>query len=587
MRGGRYATFSYMKNQDIAAIFNEIAQYLEIRDDNPFKIRAYRKAALNIESLSVPVEEMAEEDRLEEIPGIGKDLALKVREFLSTGRVQHLEDLKRETPQGLLTLLEVQGIGPRTARHLYDTFGIESIEQLEQLAREHKLAGLPGIKEKTEDNILKGIEFLKQGRDRFPLGVALPLAEEVIEHLKELKTVMTCTAAGSVRRRKETVRDVDILVTAADPVLVTDAFVGMPSVKQILSHGSTRSSVILDNGLQMDLRVVDPSSYGAALCYFTGSKAHNIRLREMGVAAGLKINEYGIFDVATDRRLGGEKEEDLYRLLGLSYVPPELREDTGEIEAARDDQLPRLVELDDLRGDFHVHSTHSDGNQSILQMAAAARELGLEYFVLTDHTRSLGVARGLKEEDLMAQRAEIDEVNRKLKGFTVLHGAEVNVLSDGSLDVSDEVLARLDFVVASIHSGFTQSKEQMTRRAVAAMENPHVDLLGHPTGRLLGQRKGYDIDMDEVIKAARRTGTALEINAYPARLDITDIACRKAKEAGVTLAIATDAHQIDQFRNLEYGVWVARRGWLGKKNLLNCLSLNQLAARKRKDTRRK
>lgn len=575
-----------MKNQEIATIFNEIAQYLEIRNDNLFKIRAYRKAALNIENLSASIEEVAERDLLEDIPGIGKDLALKIREFLSTGKVEHLEELKHDTPKGLLALLEVQGIGPKTARHLYDTFGIESIEQLEKLAREHKLAGLPGMKEKTEENILKGIEFLKQGKGHFPLGVALPLAEEVVDRLKKLGGVAHCTPAGSVRRRRETVKDVDILVTAADPEPVMDAFVGMPRVKHVLSRGTTRSSVILDNGLQMDLRVVDPASYGAALCYFTGSKAHNIRLREMGVAAGLKINEYGIFDVATEKRLGGEKEEDLYRLLGLSYVAPELREDAGEVEAAKGKRLPRLVEPDDLLGDFHMHSTYSDGNYTIMEMAVAAKELGLKYAVLTDHTRSLGVARGLAEDELLAQRAEIDAVNKRLKGFTVLHGAEVNVLSDGTLDVSDETLAQLDFVVASIHSGFTQSREQITRRAVAALENPHVDLLGHPTGRLLGQRKGYDIDMDEVIRAAARTGTALEINAYPARLDITDIVCRKAKEAGVMVAIGTDAHQADQLRYLQYGLWVARRGWLEKKDLLNCLSVKQLLGRKRKSSRR-
>ncbi len=565
-----------MKNQQIADIFNRIALLLELRDDNPFKIRAYRRAALNIENLTDSIEEIARKDQLEEIPGIGKDLALKIKEFIATGKVHHQEELQKKIPEGMVALIGVPGIGPKTAKQLYDAFKVTSLKELERLAKTHKIAGLPGIKEKTEENILRGIEFSKKGTDRRPLGVVLPVAEEVLSYLRKLKEVQKVEIAGSLRRRRETVRDIDILTTSSNPKKVMEVFIGLPGVKEVLSHGETRSSVTLEQGIQMDLRVVEPESYGAALAYFTGSKAHNIRLRELGVRKGLKINEYGIFEVKTDKRIGGAEEEDIYRILGLPYIPPELREDTGEVEAAMEGRLPHLVELSDIRGDFHVHTRQSDGNNTILEMALAAKRAGREYIVITDHTKSLGIARGLNEEALLAQKKEIAEVNRELKGFTVLHGAEVNILSDGTIDIEEAVLAQLDFVVASIHSGFMQSREQLTRRAVKALQNPNVDVLAHPTGRLLGEREGYDIDLDQVIKAAKKAGKALEINAYPVRLDLTDISSKKAKEAGVKLVIATDSHQTDQLRFMEYGVGVARRGWLEKKDLLNCLTVKEL-----------
>lgn len=572
-----------MKNQEIARIFNDIADLLEIKGENPFRIRAYRRAALNIEGLTKDVAETPK-DELMKIPGIGQDLASKIEEYVKTERLQFYEDLKKEVPEGLSMLLSVPSLGPKTAKLFYEKLKIKDLQDLERLAREHKLSGLPGIKEKTEENILKGIEMLKRGMERQPLGKVLPLANDILEHLKKKAPVNKLSIAGSIRRWKDTIKDIDILATSENPKEVMNTFIHYPQVKDVLMHGPTKSSIIIKEGLQVDLRVVEEDSFGAALAYFTGSKAHNIRLREMAVKAGLKINEYGIFREKDDKKLGGKKEEDIYRILGLPYIPPELREDTGEIEAALSESLPKLVELSDIKGDLHVHSKWSDGSHDFEELIDAARERGYKYIAITDHSKGLGIARGLNAERLMEEKKEIEAINKRLRGFRLLAGIEMDIRSDGTMDLPDDVLKEMDIVVASIHSGFRQSKEQITKRLISAMRNPFVNIIAHPTGRLIGERDPYDVDMNQILKVAQETGTVIEINAYPLRLDLNDIHVKMAKEMGVQIVISTDTHITNQFDYMAYGVSIARRGWLEKVDILNTLSYDSLikAFRKKK-----
>lgn len=564
-----------MKNQEIAKIFNDIADILELKGENLFRIRAYRRAALNIESFTKNVAETPR-DELLQIPGIGQDLAAKIEEYVGTGSLRLYEDLKRDLPEGFSTLLSVPGLGPKTAKLLSDKLKVKNLEDLERLARGHKLRGIPGIKEKTEENILKGIEMLRRGMDRQPLGKVLPIADDIVENLKRRSRVRKIIVAGSIRRWKDTVRDIDILATAEDSKAVMNAFVRLPHVKDVLMKGPTKSSVIIHEGLQVDLRVVEEGSFGAALAYFTGSKEHNIRLREMAVKAGLKINEYGIFRERDDKRIGGEEEEDVYRALGLPFIPPELREDSGEIEAAIEARLPNLVTLGDIKGDLHVHTKRSDGSHDFDELIAAARKRGYQYIAITDHSKGLGIARGLSEERIIEEKKEIEAINQKLKGFRLLAGVEVDIRSDGNMDFPDEILSQLDIVIASVHSGFRQSKEQITKRMISAMRNPYVSIIAHPTGRLIGERDPYEVDMEEVLRQAKKTGTAVEINAYPLRLDLNDIHAKMAKEMGVKMAISTDAHVISQFDYLPYGVSIARRGWLEQRDVLNTMSYDEL-----------
>jgi len=564
-----------MKNQEIAKIFNDIADLLEIKGENPFRIRAYRRAAQNVEGLTKDVAETPQEG-LMKVPGIGKDLAGKIEEYVRTGRLQFYEDLKREVPGGLSQLLSVPSLGPKTAKRLFEKLDIRDIDSLEKLAREHKLCGLSGIKEKTEENILKGIEMLRRGKERQPLGKVFPLANDILEHLRKKAPIKKLSVAGSIRRWKDTIKDIDILATSENPKEVMKAFVHLPHVKEILMQGPTKSSVILHEGLQVDLRVVEEDSFGAALAYFTGSKAHNIRLREMAVRLGLKINEYGIFRERDEKKLGGREEEDVYRILGLPYIPPEMREDTGEVEAALSGRLPKLVELKDIKGDFHVHSKWSDGSHDFGQLVEEARKRGYEYIAITDHSKGLGIARGLTEERLMEEKKRIDALNKRLKGFRLLSGIEVDVRSDGQLDLPDGILKKLDVVIASIHSGFKQNREQITKRLVSAMKNHYVSIIAHPTGRLIGERDSYDVDINEFLKMAKETGKAIEINAYPLRLDLNDVHARMAKEMGIPLVIGTDTHVINHFDYMAYGVSIARRGWLEKRDILNTLSYNTL-----------
>jgi DNA polymerase (family 10) len=565
-------------NAQIAKIFHEIADLLELKGENPFRVRAYRRGAMNVEGMPKDLSSLGEEE-ITSIPGIGKDLAGKVRQYAETGRIDLHEELKREIPPGLLSILRVPGVGPKTAKLLHDRRNVKSLEDLEALARGKKLAGLPGIQEKTEENILKGIELLKKGRERFPLGKVLPLARNLVELLREAVPHGKIELAGSIRRWKETIKDIDVLATAKNPDAIAKAFVRLPVVGEVLERGTTKCSILTPEGIQVDLRVVEEDSFGAALQYFTGAKAHNIKLREMASRRGWKINEYGLFRESDDKRIAGKDEEGIYSALGLPFIPPELREDAGEIEAAQKGKLPDLLSLEDIRGDLHAHTKWSDGSHDLEVLVKAAKKRGYRYLAITDHSKGLGVAHGLDEKRVREEIAQIDAANRKLSGFQVLKGIEVDIRSDGSLDLSDEVLSDLDIVVASIHSGFKQGREQITKRLLSAVRHPCVSVIAHPTGRLIGERDPYDADMEAVFREAARRGIAMEINAHPVRLDLNDQHARMAKGYGIPIVISTDTHITANLENMEYGVGVARRGWLEKGDVLNTLGIAALMKR--------
>lgn len=564
-----------MINSEIANIFDGIADLLEVKGDNPFRIRAYRRAAQNVLTLPDDLSTFSLDD-LMKLPGIGKDLALKITEYTESGTISAWEKLKAEIPEGILDLLAIPGLGPKTVKLIFDTLQITSLEELEQAAQTGRLEQLPNIREKTVENILKGIAMIKRGRERIPIGTGLPVANEIIDYLKDHAPVKNISLAGSLRRWKETIKDIDVLVTADSPKKVMDVFVHMPRVADTVSKGLTKSSVVLSDGISVDLRVVEKDSYGAALQYFTGSKEHNIRMRERAVKKGLKINEYGIFQEKSGKKLGGKREKDIYTALGMDYIEPEMREDRGEIEAALSRELPALITEKDIRGDLHVHSDWSDGSHPIEEIAREAKKRGYEYIALTDHSKGLGVAHGLTEERIRRQMREIDRVNGRMKGFTILKGTEVDIKSDGSLDFPDTILKHLDIVVASVHSGFKQSREKITYRLVNAMKNPFVTVIAHPTGRLIGERDAYDVDMEQILSVAAETGTAIEINAYPLRLDLNDIYARKAKEMGIPIVISTDTHVATQYAYMSYGIAVSRRAWLGKKDVINTRGIRAL-----------
>ncbi len=564
-----------MKNQQIAKIFNELAQLLELKNESIFRIRAYRRAAQNIADFSKDVA-MCSEEELMQLPGIGKDLAAKIKEYCETGKVAAHEKMIKEIPSGVLDLSRIPGLGPKTAKMFYEQLKIRSIEELEAQARAGKLAGLRGIQKKTEENIIKGIEQLSHATGRHLIGRVIPLADDIMRRLKEGAPVGKIAVAGSIRRWKETVKDVDILTTSQEPEKVMDLFVKLPHVIRVLAQGPTKSSVITDNGIQADLRVVEEDSFGAALQYFTGSKQHNIRLREMAVKAGLKINEYGVFKEPGDRKIGGVNEEDVYKALNLPYIPPELREDTGEIDAALEGRLPDLITLEDIKGDLHVHTKWSDGRHDLGTLVEAARKKGYQYIAITDHTKGLGVTHGLDEARLAEEERLIDDANKKLSGFRILKGTEIDIRSDGKLDLPGTALAGLDIVVASIHSGFKQSREQITERILSAIRNPYVNVIAHPTGRLIGERDAYAVDMEAILKEAAKYGVAMEVNAYPQRLDLSDGHLRMAKEYGVQIMINTDTHITNHFDYMTYGVSIARRGWVEEKDVLNALPYERL-----------
>jgi DNA polymerase (family 10) len=567
-----------MKNFEVARLFDLMADLLELRNENPFRIRAYRRAAQNLDTLPEDVEVLAREGRLDEVPGIGADLAAKITEYLRTGRMKDVEAARRGIPAGVVELMNIPGIGPRTARLLYEKEGIKSVARLETLARSGKLRGLPGIQAKTEQNILKGIELVRKGQERLPLGRALPLADELVRTLGRLPEVKEIDVAGSIRRRKDTIGDIDLLVASVKPARVMRAFAELPQVAEVLERGATKASIRHREGIQVDLRVVEPGCFGAALQYFTGSKQHNIRIREMAVKKGLKLSEYGVFRESTGRRIAGATEEEVYAAIGLPWIPPELREDQGEVEAARRDALPRLVELGDLRGDLHCHTKASDGHPTIEALVRAAMRRQYEYVVVTDHTKSARVARGLTADEMLAHAERIRAVQKRVPGIAVLAGAECDILSDGSLDYPDTVLAKLDLVVGAVHSRFKQPRAEMTRRICRALENPHVDVLAHPTGRLIGERSPYDVDLEHVFKTAKRHNKAMEINAHPHRLDLNDLHARRAHELGVLVAIDTDAHVLDELQAIQLGVATARRAWIEKAEVVNAWPLAKLRA---------
>ncbi|HEC16540.1 MAG TPA: DNA polymerase/3'-5' exonuclease PolX [Sedimenticola sp.] len=564
-----------VRNEDIAAVFDEMADLLEIEGANPFRVRAYRTAARNLRGLGREVAELVSGGAdLSALPGIGKALAAKIREMVQTGNVRALERLHQEVPASLEALLHIPGLGPKRVRALYEQLGVETLGQLEQAARAGRLRNLAGFGPKTEQNVLELIGAHSDQQRRFRRAGVQAHAEALVAYLKQAEGVTEVVVAGSYRRGKETVGDLDLLVTAAQPGAVMERFGAYEEVAEVVSRGPTRSTVILRSGLQVDLRVVAPENLGAALHYFTGSKAHNIQIRRLGQQRGLKINEYGVF--RDERRIAGETEESVFRTLGLPFIPPELRQGSGEIEAAREGRLPELVTLADLRGDLHLHTRDSDGNATIEEMALAAKKHGLEYIAITDHSWRLRIAHGLDAGRLLRQIEEIERLNERIKGIRILKGIEVDILEDGMLDLPDEVLSRLDLVIGAVHSRFRLSEKKQTARILRAMDQRYFSILAHPSGRLLLEREAYQVDMPRIIRHARERGCFLELNAQPKRLDLNDSHCRLAKEEGVPVAINSDGHNENACANLVHGIGQARRGWLEKGDVLNTRPLGGL-----------
>ncbi len=568
-----------MDNKDIARIFAEITDIMELQNENAFRVRAYQNAARVIENLSEPLQSLHEKQALETIDGIGKGIAEKIAELLETGSMAYYEELKSSIPPGLLDMIKVPNLGPKKAKLIYNHLQVASIEELKKAAEEGKLQFLPGMGKKSESKILKGIATLEQSTGRHTLGIAQPIALEILDRIKKITEVQRAEAAGSLRRGQETVGDVDILVSTQKPTEVMEEFLSTPGIDEILAKGQTKSSIVLKNKLQIDLRVVPEKSFGAALQYFTGSKAHNVKLRETAVKQKLKINEYGVFETGTDKKVAGETEESVYKSIELVWIPPELREGLDEIELARHNTLPRLIERSDIISALHNHTTASDGWMSLDELVKQAQKRGYKFIAVTDHSGSLGVANGLSPDRLKRQMDEIHEYNEKNKHFRVLTGTEVDIKANGSLDFPDDLLEQLDIVIAAIHSSFAQPLDKMMKRICNALENPHVDMISHPTGRLIGKRDALNIDKDELFSLAASTKTVLEINSYYLRLDLNDQHIREAKEYGVNFSIETDTHHIEDFDQLEFGIKTARRGRLSPNDVLNTLEIDDLMKR--------
>jgi DNA polymerase (family 10) len=563
-------------NSDIEAIFNEVADLLEIKGENPFRVRAYRNAARVIGGLSQSVADMVAQRRdLSELSGIGKDLAGKIEEVVRTGTLSFLTELQGQMPAGLSDLLKVPGLGPKRVAALNKQLGVTTLGELQEAAEQGRIHGLAGFGAKTEQRIAQEAARLQEeSAQRVKLVVAEQIAEPLVEYLRQTEGLDEIVVAGSYRRRRETVADLDILATCRKGTPIMDRFVSYEDVKQVLSQGDTRSTVVLRSGFQVDLRVVAQASYGAALMYFTGSKEHNIALRKIALGRKLKINEYGVFK--GKRRIAGRTEKEVFAQVGLPYIEPELRENRGEIEAARKGQLPPLLTLEDLRGDLHVHTKRTDGHDTIEELVAAAKKRGYSYIAITDHSKHVTIAHGLKPAQMRQQMKEIDRINRRLKGFTVLKATELDILEDGSLDLPDDVLADLDLTVCSVHYKFNLSMKQQTERILKAMENRHFHVLAHPTGRLINEREPYQVDMERIMKAARAHGCFLEVNAHPDRLDLNDIHCKMAKDMGVKVAVSTDTHRLGDLDYMRFGVGQARRGWLAADDVINTRSLAEL-----------
>ncbi|MER3570128.1 MAG: DNA polymerase/3'-5' exonuclease PolX [Patescibacteria group bacterium] len=566
-----------MKNQEIAKLLRMIAIYLEMKGIQ-FKPQAYEKAAYSIEALDEDIEEFFKKkgrEGLKSLPGVGESIAEKIIEYLKTGKIKELEELKKEVPVDVETLTNIEGVGPKIVYKLYKALGIKTIDDLEKACREHKIRRLPGFGQKSEEKILKGIEFYKQSGGRFILGFIYPLVENLIKYLKESGLAKKVIPAGSYRRKKETVGDIDILATSDKPEKLMDYFVKFPEIDYIYGQGPTKTNVRLKNGLDVDLRVVEDKSFGAALMYFTGSKDFNIQTREIAIKKGWKLNEYGLFD-KNEKMIAGETEEEIFEKLGMQYIPPEMRENKGEIQLALEHKLPKIIDYQALKGDLQIQTNWSDGQNSIEEMVEEAIKLGLEYICITDHTKGLAVAGGLDEKMFLKQFEEIDKLNKKYKGkIKILKGAEVNINKDGTLDISDEILSKMDFVGAAIHSHFDLPKSIQTERIKKAMMNKNVDCIFHPTGRVINKRPAYEIDIDEIIDFAKKTNTILEIDAYPDRLDLKDDHIRKCVEKKVKMVIDSDAHSVLHLKFLEIGIAQARRGWASENDILNTLPLDQ------------
>jgi len=569
-----------MKNQEIAQIFYEIADFLEM-EGVKFKPYAYQKAAITLETLEEDIEEIYKKGgrkAILEIPGIGESMADKIEEYLKTGKIKYYENFKKKMPINLEEIIRVEGMGPKKAKILYQKLGVKNLKDLEKAAKAHKIAPLFGFGEKTEKNILEGIEFLKKSKGRFLLGEILPKVKDIYEKLKSLKEVEKIDYCGSIRRMKETIGDVDFLVISKNPEKVMDFFVSLPGIVKIWGKGKTKASVRMKEGFDMDIRVVPKKSYGSALQYFTGSKEHNIVLRKIAIDKGLKLSEYGLFKGS--KMIASEDEKEIYKKLGLEWIPPEMRENQGEIELALKGKLPKIIEYQDIKGDLHCHCNWDGGANSIEEMVETALKIGYEYLGIASHTKFLRIEHGLDEKQLVLRDKEIEKINQKLKiencKLKILRGCEANILNDGSIDIKDEALKKLDFVIAGIHSNFKMAKEKMTERMIKAMKNPNVDIISHPTGRILKRRDEYQIDFEKILRVAKETGTILEINSYPERLDLNDQNIRRVKEMGVKMVINTDAHHIDQLRFMEYGIAQARRGWAEKEDIINCHPLEAL-----------
>ncbi len=565
-----------MRNEEIAKLLNQISSLLQLKGEIPYKFIAYAEAARRVANLPIPIEDLHREGKLREIPNVGPSIASKIAEYLDTGHCVYLEGLLGEIPVELIELERIPGVGPKLAQLFYRELRVHSIEELEQAARQGKLRKLFRLGAKAESNILQAIETLKRRSDQVPLGVALPLAESILKTLRNYSFVLAAQGCGSLRRMKETVGDLDILVASREAEEVMKAFTQLSEVRKVLLIGPTKASIISESDIQVDLRVVEPSSFGAALQYFTGSQAHNVRVREIAVRLGFKLNEYGLYRLEDDKKIAGETEEGIYAALGLAWVPPELREDQGEIEAAKEGRLPSLVEIGDIKGDLHVHTDWSDGTSSIREMVQKARALGHQYLAICDHGVALAVAGGLCWEDFLKQKMEIAQVERE-EGFPIFWGIEANILTEGQLDFTREKLLEFDLVVAGIHSGFNQDSDKMTERLLSALRNGLIDIISHPSGRLIGKRNPYQIDVKQMLKGAQQMRTAMEINSSPERLDLKDLDARLAWEQfGLKLAICTDAHSPLNMDWLKFGIGVARRAWLEKGNLLNAFPYSQL-----------
>lgn len=567
------------KNQDTADLLYHIAELLELKGESTFKIRAYNKAARAVETLDTDIRDIHAAGDLESIPGVGSAIAEKIGEYLKTGNLAYYEELCRDIPDGLSEMLKIPGLGPKTVQLMYSRAGITGIDALEQAARSRRLRRLPGFGETKEKNIIKAIERYRQRSGRIPFGKAHYLMDEIFQYLDRYVKTGTIVPAGSLRRGRDTVGDIDLLAVHDSPGQLISAFVGMPIVGQVLGKGKTKASIVTRDAVQVDMRILEARSYGTSLQYFTGSKDHNVKLRRIALKQGLSLSEYTLEEVESGQKIYCETEEEVYQRLGLPYIPPELREDTGEIEAALNGTLPHLITLEDIRGDLHVHSDWSDGSDSLETLASAAGKRGYGYLAITDHSRSLGIAGGLAVDRLQEQIHEIRHLNEQLENVTLLSGTEVDIRADGTIDLPDSILARCDVVVAAVHSAHQQDERTMTKRIVRAMENPNVDILAHPSGRLIGERDPYQVNMTAVLEAAERTGTALEINAHPSRLDLADVYVRKARELGVRIAIGTDAHSGSGLDLMQFGVMVARRGWLEKGDVVNAQETDTLPFR--------